>query len=241
MFANYSAEGGTISGNYSGGCGCGVYLPEKDEQTPAFTMTEGFAVQKPELYMYLTIDSDLEPPMPGIEVIPVNMQLTFEGEADAKVPDDLNIEWILDKGAEKLFTLEDGRTVNRKIIYPKKSGRANLTVKADGVGMLIYPIKICIPQSHIESVKTGKKSLKVKVQNLKYAGISHYELAYRVKGAKTWKTKSFSAASNVLRLTGLKNGKRYQVKARAWTKDAYGKYYGSYSNVELSGKVGRKK
>ena len=202
---------------------------------------KGFAVQKPELYMYLTIDSDLEPPMPGIEVIPVNMQLTFEGEADAKVPDDLNIEWILDKGAEKLFTLEDGRTVNRKIIYPKKSGRANLTVKVDGVGMLIYPIKICIPQSYIESVKTGKKSLKVKVQNLKYAGISHYELAYRVKGAKTWKTKSFSAASNVLRLTGLKNGKRYQVKARAWTKDAYGKYYGSYSNVELSGKVGRKK
>lgn len=61
--------------------------------------------------------------------------------------------------------------------------------------MLIYPIKICIPQSYIESVKTGKKSLKVKVQ----------------------------------------------MKARAWTKDAYGKYYGSYSNVELSGKVGRKK
>ena len=201
---------------------------------------KGFAVQKPDLYMYLTIDSDLEPPMPGTEEIPVNMLLTFEGEADAEAPEPLNIEWILDEGAEKLFTFKDGRTVNRKIIYPKKSGRANLTVKVDGIGTLIYPIKIAIPQTNIEAVKTGSKSLKVTVGDLKYTGISHYEVAYRLKGTKTWKTKSFSSASSVLKLTGLKNGKRYQVKARAWTTDAYGKYYGSYSYADLSGVVGLK-
>ena len=201
---------------------------------------KGFAVQKPDLYMYLTADNVLEPPMPGMEDTPVNLQLTFEGDADAEGPENLNIEWTLDKGAEKLFTFKDGRTANSKIIYPKKSGRANLTVNVDGIGTLIYPIKIRIPRSNIEAVKTGSKSLKVTVGSLKYTGIDHYELAYRIKGTKTWKTKSFSAASRVLSLTGLKNGKRYQVKARAWTTDAYGKYYGSYSYIDLSGVVGLK-
>ena len=201
---------------------------------------KGFAVQKPDLYMYLTIDNDLVPTMPGMEETPVNLLLTFEGGADAEGPEDLNIEWILDEGAEKYFTFKDGRTANRKIIYPKKCGRANLTVNVDGIGTLIYPIKITIPPIYIETMKTASKSLKVTVADLKYTGVDHYELAYRINGTKTWKTKSFSADSPVLSLTGLKNGKRYQVKTRAWTTDAYGKYYGSYSNVELSGVVGLK-
>ena len=202
---------------------------------------KGFAVQKPDLRMYLTIDNALEPPTPGMEETPVNLLLTFEGEADAEGPQDLNIEWILDEGAEKLFEFRDGRTADRKIIIPKKSGRANLTVKVDGVGTLIYPIKVTIPDISIEKVKAGRKSLKVKVENLKYTGVSNYELAYRIKGTKTWKKKSFSSASNTLKLTGLKNGKKYQLKVRAWTKDAYGKYCGKYSDVELSRVVGRKK
>ena len=202
---------------------------------------KGFAVQKPDLYMFLTIDNSLEPPMPGAEETPVNLLLTFEGEADADVPGNLNIEWIPDEGAKKLFTFMEGSTVNRRIIYPKKSGRANITVKVDGIGTLIYPIRISIPRAEIESVKTGSKSLKVRVESLKYTGIEHYELAYRIKGTKTWKKKSFSASSGVLRLKGLKKGKRYQLKVRAWTKDAYGRYYGSYSNVATSGKVGLKK
>ena len=201
---------------------------------------KGFAVQKPDLYMYLTIDNTLELPMPGMEETPVNMMLTFEGEADAEVPEDLNIEWILDDGAEKLFTFKEGRTANRRIIYPKKSGRANLTVNVDGIGMLIYPIEIPMPQINIEAVEAGNRSLKVTVGDLRYTGADHYELAYRLKGTKTWKTKSFSTASPVLSLTGLKNGKQYQVKARAVTTDAYGKYYGDYSYVDLSGAVGLK-
>ena len=155
--------------------------------------------------MYLTIDNLLEPPMEGAEETPVNLLLTFEGEADAEGPENLNIEWTLDEGAEEFFTFKDGRTADRKIICPKKSGRANLTVKVDGVGTLIYPIKITIPGIYIDKMKPGSKSLKVTVEDIKYTGVSNYELAYRIKGTKKWKTKSFSADSNVLKLTGLKN------------------------------------
>jgi hypothetical protein len=199
---------------------------------------KGFAVQKPDLHMYLTIDNLLEPPMEGAEETPVNLQLTFEGEADAEGPENLNIEWTLDEGAEEFFTFKDGRTADRKIICPKKSGRANLTVKVDGVGTLIYPIKITIPGIYIDKMKPGSKSLKVTVEDIKYTGISNYELAYRVKGTKKWKTKSFSSDSNVLKLTGLKNGKKYELKARAYTEDAYGKYCGKYSEAELSDVIG---
>ncbi|MDO4859564.1 MAG: lectin like domain-containing protein [Bacillota bacterium] len=219
-------------------------LRKADDKTEGMAIDnfpiKGFAVQKPDLYMYLTVDNSLEPPMPGIEETPVNVLLTFEGGADAEAPEPLNIKWTLDEGAEKLFTFKDGRTINRKIIYPKKSGRANLTVEVDGIGTIIYPIRITIPRINIEAVKTGSRSLKVTVSNLKYTGVSHYQLAYRIRGTKTWKTKSFSSASRVLKLTGLKNGKRYQVKARPWTTDAYGKYYGRYSSTELSGMVGLK-
>ena len=198
---------------------------------------KGFAVQKQDLNMYLTLDNSLEPTMPGAEETPVNALLTFEGTADAVAPENIKIDWILSKAAKKLFILNDGRTPNRKIIYAKKSGRTAITVNVDGIGTLIYPIKITVPRSSVESIKTEKKALKVKVENLKYTGITHYELAYRQKGSKKWKTRSFSSASSVLKLTGLKKGKRYQVKARAWTTDEYGKFYGSYSFSATSGKV----
>ena len=199
---------------------------------------KGFAVQKPDLRMYLTIDNAPEPPMPGMEETPVNLLLSFEGEADAEGPENLNIEWTLDEGAEKLFTFKDGRTADRKIICPKKSGRANLTVKVDGVGTLIYPIEISIPRLNIEEVKTDSNSLKVTVDDIKYSGVSNYQLAYRPKGTKIWKTKSFSSDSTILNLTGLKKGEQYELAARAWTEDAYGKYCGKYSDIELSDVVG---
>ena len=111
-------------------------------------------------------------------------------------------------------------------------------MKVDGVGTLIYPIKVTIPTMNIEEVETGSKSLKVTVDDIKYTGVSNYQLAYRPKGTKTWKTKSFSSDSNVLELTGLENGKQYELAVRAFTEDAYGKYCGKYCDAELSNVVG---
>ena len=111
-------------------------------------------------------------------------------------------------------------------------------MKVDGVGTLIYPIKIAIPRLNIEEVKTGSKSLKVTVDDIKYTGVSNYQLAYRLKGTKKWKTKSFSSDSTELKLTGIKNGEQYELAVRAWIEDAYGKYCGKYSDIELSDVVG---
>ena len=111
-------------------------------------------------------------------------------------------------------------------------------MKVDGVGTLIYPIKVTIPDTYIEEVETGSKSLKVTVADIKYSGVSNYELAYRIKGTKKWNTKSFSSDSTVLDLTGLENGKQYELAVRAFTEDAYGKYCGKYCEAELSDVLG---
>ncbi len=94
----------------------------------------------------------------------------------------------------------------------------------------------------IDDLAEGDKSLTIEVRDQKPSGVRKYEVSYRAKGTKTWKSKSFSASSNKLVLKGLKNGKRYQVKVRAREK-----YYssldhdnvGEYSAVKTSGKIGK--
>ena len=78
----------------------------------------------------------------------------------------------------------------------------------------------------------------VKVDNFKPVGITGYELRYKVKGTKKWKTKKFSAKSTKLVLKKLKKGKQYQVRARAYYKSPKGNYiYGEYGPIKTSKKV----
>lgn len=62
-------------------------------------------------------------------------------------------------------------------------------------------------------------------------GIKGYEVKYKVKGTKEWKTESFASTTTLnTEISGLNSGTTYIVKARAWTEDGYGhRYFSKWS------------
>ena len=85
----------------------------------------------------------------------------------------------------------------------------------------------------LKSAKAGaKNSKKLTVKWAKRSGGVKYQIAYRVKGTKTWKyaTADTKACKKVLK--GLKKGKKYQVRVRACKKVGSKTYYGSWSKTK---------
>lgn len=72
----------------------------------------------------------------------------------------------------------------------------------------------------LKSVKAGKKKITVKWKKAKYA--KKYKVYYRIKGKKTWKSKTVKKTSCVIKK--LKSKKKYQVRVRAINLTAKGKY-----------------
>lgn len=66
-------------------------------------------------------------------------------------------------------------------------------------------------------------------------GGSKYQIKYRIKGKKKWKTKTTKKIKIVLKK--LKKGKKYQIKARAFRKVGKKKYYGKWSKVKVTKKI----
>ena len=195
---------------------------------------KGFGEKKPNLVMKLGSNGAPIPPFPGEEPEPSYFLLNIEGDADAAIPDNMKLEWKLNEGADDILTMKDGRTANRKTFYGKKVGRVRLTVTAEGIGTIIYPINITIPGCYIQELKTGKESLDLTLMDISFTGIEGYEVSYRVKGSSSWKTVQFGPESTMVSLSGLNTEKQYEVKARAWTTDSFGKYYGPYGEIKLS-------
>ena len=129
----------------------------------------------------------------------------------------------------------------------KKCGTATAIATAKSndpiyTGEMDFHFTIVPVKATIKSLSDGKNSLTITVKDQKASGVKGYDVEYRIKGTKSWKTKSFKAKSNKLVLKKLKNGKKYQVKVRATAgNDAYGiKIAGAYSKVKTSGKIGAK-
>ena len=78
----------------------------------------------------------------------------------------------------------------------------------------------------------------VKADDQKALGITGYQIRYRVKGTKKWKTKDFGPNKPVFTIKGLKKGKRYQVGIRSFYRSPKGRIlYSEWSETETSGKV----
>lgn len=83
-----------------------------------------------------------------------------------------------------------------------------------------------------KNVKTSPAKLAAKVKWKAVTGASGYEARYRLKGAKTWKTKTVKdALATSVKIEGLKNGKKYAVQVRAWRlkSDGANKLYSLWS------------
>ena len=97
-----------------------------------------------------------------------------------------------------------------------------------------YEFKILPQRAAVKKLTPGKKSLTVTVKDQKKTGVSKYQVQYRAAGSKKWSKKTFSSKKNKLTLKKLKKGKKYEVKVRAYAKNAG---YGEMSKVVKSRKI----
>lgn len=107
----------------------------------------------------------------------------------------------------------------------------HLSQPEDGT-FIIIPAK-----AKVNKLSVGKKKLTVKAKNQKKSGLTGYQIAYKVKGAKKWKTVKVKKNTKVLKK--LKKGKKYQVKVRGYVyiKSESKNYFGAWSKVKTSKKI----
>ena len=104
----------------------------------------------------------------------------------------------------------------------------------DGTKTLSFTIKPA--KAALKSVTVGKKNVTVKATTKPSSkGGSHYQLAYKQKGAGKWKYTTTSSQRKTIK--NLKKGKQYQLKVRAYKKVGKITYYGSWSTTKVSKKV----
>ena len=105
-----------------------------------------------------------------------------------------------------------------------------------GVSSRYAKFKIVPKKAAIKKAKVGKKkvTLRLKTKVAKTGG-NKYQIKYRIKGKKKWKTKTTKKIKIVLKK--LKKGKKYQIKARAFRKVGKKKYYGKWSKVKVTKKI----
>ena len=96
----------------------------------------------------------------------------------------------------------------------------------------ITPKKATVKSTSVLKKKRVKVTLSAKATKL--AG-TKYQISYKVKGAKKWKSVYTSNKTKVLKK--LKKGKRYYVKARVYKKVNGKTYYGAWSKSKLTKKV----
>ena len=131
--------------------------------------------------------------------------------------------------------LTEGEEYVLKIKDNVKCGKAKMTAlpnqpKVSGeptCDFIIVPAKAAV-----QKLTPGKGSLKVKAKDQKKSGLTGYEISYKIKGSKKWK--STTSAKNVKTIKNLKKGKKYQVRVRGYVKVSGKKHYGAWSKVKTS-------
>lgn len=123
--------------------------------------------------------------------------------------------------------------VNRDytVAYKNNTNVGAATVEITGVGNYTGKTSasyVIMPEkAKIKSLKAGKKKFTVKVTQEKGA---KYQVAYKVKGSSKYKTVTTKNVTKTV--SGLKKGKTYSVKVRAYQTVNGKKYLGNYSNVK---------
>jgi beta-glucosidase len=118
-------------------------------------------------------------------------------------------------------------------------GTAVITGTGNHEGTKTVTFKIVPAKSKIKALTPGKKTLKVTWKKSSSAqAVSGYQVAYKVKGAASFKTKTVTGASKTsLTLSGLKKGKQYTIKVRAYKKISGVSYVGPWTQKTSAKKV----
>ena len=117
----------------------------------------------------------------------------------------------------------------------KAIGTGKVTVTGCGgyKGSVTKSFSIMPAKAKVKKASAGKKKVSVKLAKTK--GGVRYQIRYRVKGSKKWKTVTSEKTSKTIKK--LKRGKRYQVQARAFKKVGGKKYVGAWSKAKTTKKV----
>jgi hypothetical protein len=122
------------------------------------------------------------------------------------------------------------------------SGKGNFSGKVSKtVTFKINPKSTKISKLTV-SKAVGKRKMKVSFKKVsKVQKVTSYQVSYRAKKSKKWKTVTVSAKKSSVTLKSLKKGKKYEVRVRAVKKIAKGaskgKYYGAWSKIKTGKKV----
>ncbi|MDR1791465.1 MAG: glycoside hydrolase family 3 C-terminal domain-containing protein [Propionibacteriaceae bacterium] len=123
----------------------------------------------------------------------------------------------------------------------KAIGKGTAVISGIGTheGTKSVTFKIVPAKSKITALTPAKKSLKVTWKKSSSAeGVTGYQVAYKVKGAASFKTKTVTGASKTsLTLTGLTKGKQYTIKVRAYKKISGVSYPGPWTQKTSTKKV----
>ena len=151
------------------------------------------------------------------------------------------IDWKIAPGGGDVIDMQDGRDPTRKTITCKKLGYTYILVSAEGVGTVVYPIKVYMPSLDITDMKVGKDSLTITTNEDFPEGLTGHQVKYRIKGTSAWTVKDIIPATKTFKLTGLKKGKKYEVELYRRVDTGEGDYlrtYYSYPSEVTSDTIG---
>lgn len=202
---------------------------------------KGFAEEMPDIVLEVDYSGFLSPKIPGEDETPTAYFMCWltnnTGDSDYG---DVTPEWELSEGGEEILNLIDGRDPTRKTVTFNKYGWVYIIVKAKGIGTAICSVKAEPLMADITALKSGKDYFSVTVKKPIAEGISGYEVFYRVKGTSKWSVKEFGPDPLTFKVSGLKKGKRYEVKVRSFVDSAPGRFFSYEGMQELTDAIGLK-
>ena len=114
------------------------------------------------------------------------------------------------------YTLSVGNTKKVGTISAKVTGKELYK------GTLTKSFKVIPAKAKINKAIAGKKKVTVMIKSQKASGVTKYQIKYKLKTAKKWKTTTTKSTKKVIKK--LKKGKKYNIKVRAYGKTGYGAY-----------------
>ncbi|MBQ0079127.1 MAG: fibronectin type III domain-containing protein [Eubacterium sp.] len=134
--------------------------------------------------------------------------------------------------------LEEGEDYEVKYEGNNEVGLAKVIIEGKGnyAGSVESSFKISPKAAAISSLTSGKRKLTVKMTTKPSAkGVTTYQIAYKMKGAKSWKYTTTTSQSKTIK--SLKKGKKYYVEVRSYKKVGDTLYVSAWSKAKLSGKI----
>ena len=167
------------------------------------------------------------------------LSVDFTGDQGVLPDPSAKVEWKVGTGTQSdgVTIVPDAKDDSVATLTATRCADTDLFVTVGNLSKVV-PIKVQPAIPTLKSVKAGKGKLTISTDDLKAIGISGYQVMYRVKGKKQWKTKDFGPNKPKMVLKSVKKGKKYQVKVKAfYTSEKGNTLYGGTGGIKTSKKV----